>query len=283
VSPSEGPRAGGLAGHAPGVLMLPARMVGYLRAGLWVEHGGVCAQLAELSLCRERDPERRERLRMDLAGLWALFDLVGWEQPDAQATRVSVRSYGGLLCRALERQLEVELDALEDTHDNVAQHGRVKELRGFIARLGLLEPGSFSGVPERGRRVARSGGRVSGSGVRIELTDGQLQAVMREAVESNAQQERLADLDLSGPALSTAAGRALLSARHGGSGTLSAGLMRGLLVFSAFREGKAERGVSEIARELQMSINTVHVYVRTLVAIGLLHPVSRSRLYRREP
>ncbi len=120
---------------------------------------------------------------------------------------------------------------------------------------------------------------MSGSGVSIELSDGQLRAVMRAALASEGQRDRLVDLDLSGPALSTAAGRALLSERRGG--TLSAGLIRGLLVLSSFRAGGAERGVSEIARELQMSTSTAYIYVRTLVAVGLLHPVSRSPLYRR--
>ncbi len=152
------PLAGGAGGQHGGALVLPGRMAGYLRSGLWLEHGGVCEELAELSLSRERDPERREWLRMQLAGLWALLEIVGWEQPDAPRTRVRVRSYGGLLLRALERQLEVELDALEEAPSEAAQSQRVEELRSFIMRLRILEPRSSTSIAQQERRATGSRG-----------------------------------------------------------------------------------------------------------------------------
>jgi hypothetical protein len=103
---------------------------------------------------------------------------------------------------------------------------------------------------------------------------------MRGALASSDEPEGLVSLELSCAALSTAAGRALFAARSDTT-TLSLGLIRGLLVLDAFGEGGPPRGTNEIADELKMGTSTVNRYIRTLVALGLLCPESRSRLYRR--
>jgi hypothetical protein len=120
---------------------------------------------------------------------------------------------------------------------------------------------------------------VTRSRISIELSEGQLRSVIRGALSSRQGLGGLASLDLSYAALSKPAGR-VLSAEMS-DGTLSTPLIRGLLVFAAFREGGPPRGASEIAQELRMSSSTVHRFIRTLAAIGLLQPESRSRLYRR--
>jgi hypothetical protein len=134
-------------------------------------------------------------------------------------------------------------------------------------------------VSPQAARYGRQLALVSGSGVSIELSEGQLRAAIRGALASNAEPDGLPSLDLS-CAVSTAAGRALFAARSDTT-MLSLGLIRGLSVLNAFGERGPARGTSEVADELKMGVSTVNRYIRTLVALGLLCPESRSRLYRR--
>jgi DNA-binding IclR family transcriptional regulator len=61
---------------------------------------------------------------------------------------------------------------------------------------------------------------------------------------------------------------------------LSRSLLRGLALLARFGPGTPERGVVELAGELQMSPSTTHRYVLTLVEAGLLERVPRTRKYR---
>jgi DNA-binding MarR family transcriptional regulator len=61
---------------------------------------------------------------------------------------------------------------------------------------------------------------------------------------------------------------------------LSRSLLRGLSLLARFGPDHAERGVVELAAELQMSASTAHRYVLTLVEAGLIEQVPGSRKYR---
>lgn len=60
---------------------------------------------------------------------------------------------------------------------------------------------------------------------------------------------------------------------------LSHSLLRGLLVLSLLIDG-SERGVSDIARRLDISSSTAHRYVSTLLAFGLVEQDQFTRKYR---
>ena len=62
-------------------------------------------------------------------------------------------------------------------------------------------------------------------------------------------------------------------------GRLSHSLLRGLLVLALLIDG-SERGVSDIARRLEMSSSTAHRYVVTLLAFGLVEQDQFTRKYR---
>jgi IclR family transcriptional regulator, pca regulon regulatory protein len=61
---------------------------------------------------------------------------------------------------------------------------------------------------------------------------------------------------------------------------LSRSLLRGLQILTHFRHGGVERGVVELASELELSPSTTHRYVSTLVELGLLERCPDSRKYR---
>src|SRR5262245_21051115 len=61
---------------------------------------------------------------------------------------------------------------------------------------------------------------------------------------------------------------------------LSRSLLRGLALLARFGPDTPERGIVELAGELQMSPSTAHRYALTLVEAGLLERVPRTRKYR---
>lgn len=61
---------------------------------------------------------------------------------------------------------------------------------------------------------------------------------------------------------------------------LSRSLLRGLQIFVCFKHDGEERGIVDLAHELDMSPSTTHRYVTTLVELGLLEQCPRSRKYR---
>jgi hypothetical protein len=63
--------------------------------------------------------------------------------------------------------------------------------------------------------------------------------------------------------------------------TVSRSLLFGLVVLISFPADGADRGIKEIARELDLPISTTHRYAHTLRAVGLLERDPRTRRYRR--
>ncbi len=61
---------------------------------------------------------------------------------------------------------------------------------------------------------------------------------------------------------------------------LSRSLLRGLSLLSGFSAVGEERGIVELAEELDMSPSTAHRYALTLVELGLLERCPDSRKYR---
>jgi hypothetical protein len=61
---------------------------------------------------------------------------------------------------------------------------------------------------------------------------------------------------------------------------LSRSLMRGLSLLTRFGPEGEERGIVELAGDLDMSPSTAHRYAHTLVEMGLLERCPRTRKYR---
>lgn len=62
--------------------------------------------------------------------------------------------------------------------------------------------------------------------------------------------------------------------------SLSHSLLIGLQVLTCFPLDGTERGVAEVAKQLEMNNSTVHRYMSTLMRIGLLEQDTYTRLYR---
>jgi IclR helix-turn-helix domain len=62
---------------------------------------------------------------------------------------------------------------------------------------------------------------------------------------------------------------------------VSRSLLFGLVVLICFPANGSERGVKEVAQELDLPTSTTHRYIHTLHAVGLLERDSRTRRYRR--
>ena len=61
---------------------------------------------------------------------------------------------------------------------------------------------------------------------------------------------------------------------------LSRSLLRGLSLLTCFGPDGAERGIVELAGELDLSPSTAHRYAHTLVELGLLERCPTTRKYR---
>jgi hypothetical protein len=61
---------------------------------------------------------------------------------------------------------------------------------------------------------------------------------------------------------------------------LSRSLLAGLLVLSCFPQGGVDLGIKDISEQLELNTSTVHRYVLTLVAAGLLERDPDTRRYR---
>jgi hypothetical protein len=118
--------------------------------------------------------------------------------------------------------------------------------------------------------------RMSGSGVLIELSSEQVEAVLHASDENETPHEEL-DLAVLRRALS-AAGRP--NRDSAGAGGLVRSLSRCLCVLAAFSATGTARGIAEVAQELGMSRTTAHRYVSALVELELLGQDPVSRQYR---
>ncbi len=61
---------------------------------------------------------------------------------------------------------------------------------------------------------------------------------------------------------------------------MSRSLLRGLALLARFAADPRERGIVELADELQISASTAHRYAHTLVELGLLERCPSTRKYR---
>lgn len=123
------------------------------------------------------------------------------------------------------------------------------------------------------------GDRAEGGRVFIQLTEDQVERIIRGRVQPAT----------SSPARDGARGAA---GKHAGQSiewlfrtlmedrSLSHSLLIGLQVLTCFPLDGTERGVAEVAKQLQMNNSTVHRYMSTLMRIGLLEQDMYSRLYR---
>jgi hypothetical protein len=116
---------------------------------------------------------------------------------------------------------------------------------------------------------------VSGDrGVLIELTDGQVARVLREAsgrVDLAALLRDVGELDVVSEVVLP-----LLE-----DGAYSRSVLRALLVLNALPLDGSERELTDVSRELALSPSTTHRYIGTWMAVGLVEQDPRSRRYRR--
>lgn len=131
-------------------------------------------------------------------------------------------------------------------------------------------------VAEKGKR--KVGGEPRGAAqeeiVMLTLSAAQVEQVLRSATETSQSGEMLV---LTADQLASARERryrALLDDRR-----LSRSLLAGLLVLTCFPPG-GEMGIADLARRLDMRTSTIHRYVSTLLAAGLLERDPVSRQYR---
>lgn len=119
--------------------------------------------------------------------------------------------------------------------------------------------------------------------IAITLSRAQVDDVLRAASGDNA--SSLASL------ISSTLSASTNGALHGGAvgrppsfddcdRRLSRSLLRGLAILSCFTLEQPDRGILELARELELSASTTHRYVLTLLEMGLLERCPRSRRYR---
>ena len=136
-------------------------------------------------------------------------------------------------------------------------------------------------MSEGGRAVERreTGERM----VSIALSRNQVDHVVRTALGKGAAPSvsSIVSTDFHG---STA--RQVLSTRYRAlqdNRRLSRSLLAGLLVLSCFSDEGRDLGIKDISEELELNTSTVHRYVVTLVAAGLLERDPETRRYRRLP
>lgn len=133
-------------------------------------------------------------------------------------------------------------------------------------------------VPRAGKRTASAASRIAAENeemVMLTLSSAQIEQVLRAATPDTEAGvvEMLTSEQLAGARESRY--RALLEDRR-----LSRSLLAGLLVLTCFPTGGGELGIADLARHLDMRTSTIHRYVSTLLAAGLLERDPVSRQYR---
>jgi hypothetical protein len=139
--------------------------------------------------------------------------------------------------------------------------------------------GASNGFSARGPRTASTGRALrkrdaaSSEAITIELSEAQVDRVVREAAEGGNMSVLLAGLNDV---------RAVLARepRQLEDSRLSRSLLAGLLMLASFPSDGSYLGNAEIARMLEMNPSTTHRYVSTLVAVGLLERDPATRRYR---
>ncbi len=110
--------------------------------------------------------------------------------------------------------------------------------------------------------------------MRIELTDGQVERVVRAAFGRAGVVDLVCEVSVF-----EALRRVVLPMLD--DMRCSRSTLRALLVLAAFPADGSERELSDVARQVEISPSTTHRYIGTWVAVGLLEQDARSRRYRR--
>jgi hypothetical protein len=130
-----------------------------------------------------------------------------------------------------------------------------------------------------------SDGRDAGSPlVSITLSRNQVDHVMRAALGEGAVPS-VSGL-VAGTGFHHSHARQVLGSRYRdlqGNRRLSRSLLAGLLVLSCFPPEGVDMGIKDISEQLDLNTSTVHRYVLTLVAAGLLERDPDTRRYRLLP
>jgi hypothetical protein len=137
-------------------------------------------------------------------------------------------------------------------------------------------------MSEAGRAVERR--EATERMVSIALSRNQVDHVVRAALGDGAAPS--ASAMVTGADFQASTARQALSARYRAlqhNRRLSRSLLAGLLVLSCFSDEGRDLGIKDISEELELNTSTVHRYVVTLVAAGLLERDPETRRYRRLP
>ena len=118
-----------------------------------------------------------------------------------------------------------------------------------------------------------AGGHASDSQIVIELSQHQVDQVVRDAAGTSNMTLLLSGLEDIRQALDTEPEQ-LQDSR------LSRSLLQGLLLLAAFPPDGSYIAIAELARMLAMDPSTVHRYISTLVAVGLVERDPGTRRYR---
>jgi IclR helix-turn-helix domain len=159
------------------------------------------------------------------------------------------------------------------------EEGRRTRSAAKDGKSGVSMPRSAPQRAERGaQRSARTMGDKAERGrVFIQLTEDQVERVIRRKADG-ATPEAPGDAAPAGKRSGHSTQwlfRTLMEDR-----SLSHSLLIGLQVLTCFPLDGTERGVAEVAKQLEMNNSTVHRYMSTLMRIGLLEQDMYTRLYR---
>jgi hypothetical protein len=113
---------------------------------------------------------------------------------------------------------------------------------------------------------------MSESGIILELSEAQVDRVLKEAVEQDGLLSLLTGIE---ELVEFKPSPAQLDDPR-----FSRSLLLGLMVFSSFTASGLGRSITDLARELDMGISTTHRYASTLLEVGLLERDPVSREYR---
>jgi hypothetical protein len=151
-------------------------------------------------------------------------------------------------------------------------------------RVDASEAGQVKGVSEQAAFPPAAHKSSNASLVSITLSRNQVDHVMRVALGDEASPS-VSGL-VAGTGFHRSHARQMLSARYRDlqdNRRLSRSLLAGLLVLSCFPPEGMDMGIKDISEQLDLNTSTVHRYVLTLVAAGLLERDPDTRRYRLLP
>jgi DNA-binding MarR family transcriptional regulator len=159
------------------------------------------------------------------------------------------------------------------------QHRAKRSMADSSGSSKAAASGQWGRAGRPARRPAPTNGEPGGETVLIELSEAQVDQVVRTAGQAGTMSVLLSRLR--DPQWTLALDReeraypVQLDDKR-----LSRSLLLGLLVLSCFPHDGGHLGVAELARKLDMNTSTTHRYVATLMAVGLLERDPVTRRYR---